>query len=195
MSSRDLAYLVDTDIKGAAIDLSRPAAKSCDYGVFENLKNGFLMTGKYKGRMLNFPPLKVIIFSNTYPDRDMLSQDRWQVMTVNAPELSDMRKVAVVAPHIEYPFQEPPELPNLEEDFNLRDIILITVCALRRATTILNQMPWQLQSLNTSLLNRDHAMHRRPAASRCHMKALMFSSHHQEFLSVPFILIKVNFNS
>lgn len=120
LSCKDLAHVLKGKPKGAAFDLARSNIRFVDYSVFESLKNGFLLSGKYKGKSMRFQPLRILVLANECPQKSQLSQDRWCVWTVGEGELSDMGKHAVVSPGEQFPFVRPEKYPNLEEDFDLR---------------------------------------------------------------------------
>lgn len=49
------------------------------YGVAESFKNGYFLSTKYEVKRLRFRVPHVVVFSNFYPDRIKLSQDRWEI--------------------------------------------------------------------------------------------------------------------
>jgi hypothetical protein len=49
------------------------------YGVVEAFKNGYFLSTKYEVKRVKFAVPHVIVFSNFYPDRIKLSQDRWEI--------------------------------------------------------------------------------------------------------------------
>lgn len=68
------------------MDLSREQAERAPYSVMEGLKNGFLFCAKYESSECFFKPSKLIVFANFQPEREKLSADRWDVMSIVAPE-------------------------------------------------------------------------------------------------------------
>ena len=53
------------------------------YGLLENIKDGYLVSSKYKSKALKIKtPNTVIVFSNNYPIVDSLSKDRWVVYEI-----------------------------------------------------------------------------------------------------------------
>lgn len=47
------------------------------WGVIENMKNGWMTTTKYDGKMLRFNPCKIIVMMNQMPPEDKFSADRY----------------------------------------------------------------------------------------------------------------------
>ena len=53
------------------------------YGILENIKDGYLISSKYRSIDLKIKtPNTVIVFSNTFPDANKLSKDRWSVYEI-----------------------------------------------------------------------------------------------------------------
>lgn len=61
------------------LDIPRSAQKYCCYGAIEDLKNGFVNSGKYEGGVFCFLSPHVIVFANDEPDYAEMSADRWCV--------------------------------------------------------------------------------------------------------------------
>ena len=58
------------------------------YGLLENIKDGFLISAKYRSKFLKIKtPNTVIVFSNSSPDISQLSRDRWRVHKISGDEL------------------------------------------------------------------------------------------------------------
>lgn len=84
----DMAYMLgkhldlwaeDPSRAGVVVfDITRAAQDLCDhiYTMAEKVKSGRVCSTKYQSRMLDFPPLHVIIFSNQSWDRSKFSVDR-----------------------------------------------------------------------------------------------------------------------
>ncbi len=64
--------------------LSRDTQVTGEYKMIENLKDGLLSSGKFKGGQANFNSPHVLIFANYPPDEFRLSADRWQVWELPA---------------------------------------------------------------------------------------------------------------
>ena len=53
------------------------------YGLLENIKDGYLMSSKYKSTTMKIKtPNVVIVFSNGFPDQTKLSVDRWKILEI-----------------------------------------------------------------------------------------------------------------
>ncbi len=61
------------------LDIPRSAQKYCSYAAIEELKNGFVNSGKYEGGVFCFPFPHVIVFANEQPTFAEMSEDRWSV--------------------------------------------------------------------------------------------------------------------
>jgi hypothetical protein len=53
-----------------------------DYGAIEQIKNGLVFSNE--GTLLVFNCPHVIVFSNSEPDRETMSADRWNIVRINA---------------------------------------------------------------------------------------------------------------
>ena len=63
------------------------------YGLLENLKDGNLISSKYKSKVLKIKtPNTVIVFSNSYPNMDQLSADRWKIYEIVGNDLKYTEK-------------------------------------------------------------------------------------------------------
>lgn len=121
---RDLVQMIDEDANGFSLDVCREKLAHFNYSVVESLKNGFMITGKYGGSTKRFGIMPVVVFANGYPTEGMLSRDRWQIVTLGQHEFMNMEKTAVVSPREKYPFKAPASMPNLQENFGLRNFLL-----------------------------------------------------------------------
>lgn len=54
------------------------------YGVLEEIKDGLIYSGKYEGGFANIEHPHVIVMSNFEPKYEMMSEDRWKVVNVDA---------------------------------------------------------------------------------------------------------------
>lgn len=55
------------------------------YQAIECIKNGVVTTVKYSGGTMRWTPGHVVVFANYYPNVDMLSHDRWNVLVAEIP--------------------------------------------------------------------------------------------------------------
>ena len=65
------------------------------YSGIEELKNGCAFDKRYKGQMLTFDRPRIFIFTNTLPDYNLLSNDRWNAWVIN----SNMETIDYLTPH------------------------------------------------------------------------------------------------
>ena len=122
-SQRDIAFLITVPVRGFVFDVNREDAPSVKYGTLESAKNGYLMSGKYSGKITRFNVMPVVVFANSLPDCSKLSQDRWKLVTLGQGEFHCMEKTAVVSPNVDFPFIKPAEVPEISEKFSLRSFL------------------------------------------------------------------------
>lgn len=65
------------------MDIPRYNLEFINYGTIEQIKNGFLYSGKYEGNKCIFSIPHIIIFSNQPPDYNKWSKDRYNVIELN----------------------------------------------------------------------------------------------------------------
>lgn len=68
------------------IDVPRSNSGFISYQAIEEIKNGCMFNGKYESGMCRFNKPHIIIFSNTVPDDNKLSEDRWIIKRVDGLE-------------------------------------------------------------------------------------------------------------
>lgn len=71
------------------IDLSRSVENYVSYTVMEELKNGYIYSGKYEGGCKRITTPHVYVFANFLPDKSKLSMDRWKIFSLNDKILTD----------------------------------------------------------------------------------------------------------
>lgn len=96
-STRDIIHVVMEQINSGwrgdtiMINLSRSATCGSDmshvYRVIEDLKDGMIFSSKYNGGKLLIPNVHVIVMSNTYPQLERLTGDRWKVGKIDVSTL------------------------------------------------------------------------------------------------------------
>ena len=123
VSARDLCFLIKKKVNGFCFDVARSSIGNFNYSSLESIKNGYLVSGKYAGKIKRFDILPVVVLSNFHPNYAALSMDRWNVQVFGQGSLSNISKVAIVSPAAEFPFHPPDPLPNLSEDFECRKFI------------------------------------------------------------------------
>ena len=87
----DLAYLLSMDTLTCkdifVFNLLRSDAE-VSYGLMENIKDGYLVSTKYRTKSLKITtPNTVIVFSNSFPSTSLLSADRWKIFEISENEL------------------------------------------------------------------------------------------------------------
>ena len=55
-----------------------------NYGAIEQIKGGLVFSGKYEGAQLVFNSPHIVVFANQPPDFSKFSEDRWNVVEINA---------------------------------------------------------------------------------------------------------------
>jgi len=83
----DLAHIISKNISDVYIfDLARSSEEgsvSVVYELMEQLKNGYIISGKYDSKSFSFAQPHVVVFANYPPDRSKLSADRWDVTNIS----------------------------------------------------------------------------------------------------------------
>lgn len=64
------------------IDIPRCSAGFVSIKAIEEVKNGCFFSGKYESAMCVFNSPHIFCFSNTLPDVDKMSQDRWNIVEI-----------------------------------------------------------------------------------------------------------------
>jgi len=90
--SADILTAVKDHHKTCFIDL--PKSKDgafCPFNAVEQLKNGYVTEGKLKKelREVMWAPMHVIVFTNKMPDRQRLSEDRWEIFEFPGKDVED----------------------------------------------------------------------------------------------------------
>lgn len=124
ISARDLCQVISRDeIQGFAFDICRSDIQNFDYGVLEHLKNGYIMSGKYTGKIIRFEIVPVVVFANSDPSFPALSRDRWNVIRCGEGVLTNMACDPIITPFRIFPAINPPPIPDLSEDFNFKGFL------------------------------------------------------------------------
>lgn len=79
----DLAYCINTSSR--VIFLDAPRCKQTDfifYDFLEELKNGYIFSGKYESRFKSLRKMHVVVLMNEHPDMEKLSIDRYNIITL-----------------------------------------------------------------------------------------------------------------
>jgi len=81
----NMSYMLDAGATGILFDITRTQAEAMDhiYQFAEQLKNGYVVSGKYHTHGIKFVPKTIIIFSNFKPDPTKWSRDRYLIYTAH----------------------------------------------------------------------------------------------------------------
>lgn len=74
----------DTEVTVVVLDIPRYCQQeySLNYGMLEALKDGLIYSGKYKGGKVFLDEPHVIVFSNSEPEYERFTPDRWNVIHI-----------------------------------------------------------------------------------------------------------------
>ena len=65
--------------KCVVFDIAREDFFKFDYGILEELKNGMIFVEKYESHTVHFDAPMVVVFANFLPEKNALSEDRWDL--------------------------------------------------------------------------------------------------------------------
>lgn len=68
------------------IDLPRNNGNKVSYDAIESIKNGLICNTKFETGSKGFAPPHIVVFANSPPDLDKLSNDRWNVVNIDPVE-------------------------------------------------------------------------------------------------------------
>ena len=72
LDSRDLEFTLPSEFWGILFDLCRNSRINFNYNTLESVKNGFLISGKYEGKIRNFKRVPVAVLTNFSPEYQAL---------------------------------------------------------------------------------------------------------------------------
>ena len=89
---KDVTYLLDNAKNLTSKDIFLFDIPRCmfetSYSVFESIKNGRITSTKYNNKEVYLKtPNTVIVFSNHYPTKSQLSEDRWEIYAIEDNQL------------------------------------------------------------------------------------------------------------
>ncbi|WAR27257.1 MREP-like protein [Mya arenaria] len=84
--SADIAHAYNCE-KIVVFDFARCMQEFVNYSIIEAIKNGLIFSPKYEGKSLQFKEPAVIVFANDVPCLKQLSEDRWNLMTIENEQL------------------------------------------------------------------------------------------------------------
>lgn len=76
------AHKDNEDPRLIILDCPRYNREHINYGTLEQIKNGMIYSGKYEGGVCLFDNPHIVIFANSEPDYECLSNDRWNVISI-----------------------------------------------------------------------------------------------------------------
>lgn len=87
--SRDILFALGSHLENfdcdiALFNLSRQDMNVVSYRSLEILKDGIGFSGKYESCQLVFNSMHVMVFANFFPERSMLTDDRWDVIRLDS---------------------------------------------------------------------------------------------------------------
>lgn len=77
----DIAYAYKRE-KMVVFDLTRSVKEFVNYDTIESLLSGGIFSGKYDSKFKTFDPPAVLVLSNSLPEKEKLSSDRWVIWNV-----------------------------------------------------------------------------------------------------------------
>lgn len=116
---RDLCFTLPDDFNGILFDVCRNMEKTFNYNSLESVKNGYLVSGKYEGKIKQFNSVPTAVLSNFFPDLSKLSLDRWQIVELGEGDYLDANTVGKYKTQLIRPYVPPPIMPDLEKDLNI----------------------------------------------------------------------------
>lgn len=72
----------DEEIRIVCFDIPRSQYNRVSYSAIESIKNGLFFSSKYESEMCVFNIPHVIVFCNYEPNREEMSDDRWEVINI-----------------------------------------------------------------------------------------------------------------
>lgn len=81
--------------ENVVFDYSRSQEELINYGILEDVKNGSVFSPKYDSKCKSFKSPKVCCMSNFLPDVGKMSQDRWQIYTIENNKLLNITETIV----------------------------------------------------------------------------------------------------
>ncbi len=78
-ATKDVVGLLSDPPLGICFDVTRGDASHFSYQTLEHSKNAYMITGKYAGIKTLWEICPVIVFANFAPNRSELSEDRWDI--------------------------------------------------------------------------------------------------------------------
>jgi len=84
---RDINFILSTKdmakCKIVVFDIPRKNKNKVAYEAIESIKNGLICNTKYEGKNVRFNPPHIVVFANSPPKKEFLSEDRWIIKRIN----------------------------------------------------------------------------------------------------------------
>lgn len=74
----------ETQLIPVIVDVAKSEYSHVNYSALEQLKNGFLYSGKYEGGTFYSLSPHIVIFANSPPKTEEMSADRWNIIELNS---------------------------------------------------------------------------------------------------------------
>jgi len=81
-AAKDMFYALPENPKIVMINLPRTIEERVNYGAIESIKDGMCFSSKYESGMKVFNSPHVVIMSNFEPDKETMSDDRWNIIAI-----------------------------------------------------------------------------------------------------------------
>ena len=116
-----------------------------------------ISSGKYRGMTCWFRSIPIVVFSNSYPNLTSLSSDRYDIVTIGIDLYFPRDEEAIYAFEPTIPFVQIAEVPNLREEFSLRQFIIdLWKNQDDNNPVAATEQPSALRSNNADIRNRVH---------------------------------------
>lgn len=78
-----ISHLQEYELDILIINVPRCNENYVSYSAIEEIKDGLVYSGKYEGGFANIEHPHVIVISNFYPEKNKLSEDRWNIINLD----------------------------------------------------------------------------------------------------------------
>ena len=119
VDSRDMCYFLPEKMSGILFDVCRDLSNKFNYAVLESVKNGWMISGKYEGKLRNFGTIPVAVFANFLPDLTKLSQDTWNIVELGKGPYHNANTIPLHSTITTLPYVKPPILPELNDKIDI----------------------------------------------------------------------------
>ena len=120
----EFAQLFNDKCAGLCFDVCRDGMKNFNYTTLEAIKDGNIISSKYRGIRMRFLSKKVVVMSNSRPNLTMLSEDRWEELIIGRDLPWVNTEEPTFDPKLEFPVSRPQSLPDMTEEFHLSSYLM-----------------------------------------------------------------------